>query len=267
MKEQTILDRILARKRQEVAERKQALSSSQLADRCVGQSPCRGFAAALRARIEAGQSAVIAEVKKASPSRGVIRADFDPVAIAASYERGGAACLSVLTDIDFFQGSDEFLVAARSATSIPVLRKDFVVDKYQLVEARALGADCILLIAAAFEPGSSELQDLADEARSLGLDVLLEVHDQAELDRGLDTGVELIGINNRDLRSFVTSLDVTYGLLDAIPNDRLVVTESGIGSTADVQAMREHGVNAFLVGESLMKSPDPGDKLAAMFGL
>ena len=223
----------------------------------------RGFAAALQARVAVGQPAVIAEIKKASPSKGVLREDFHPAAIARSYERGGAACLSVLTDRDFFQGSDAYLREARAACLLPVIRKDFIFDPYQVLEARLLGADCVLLIAACLD--DVRMAELNAQALELGMDVLIEVHDRAELERALPLPGKLIGINNRDLRSFQVSLDTTLGLLDAIPPDRLLVTESGILAAADVALMRAHGVHAFLVGEAFMRAPDPGVALGRLF--
>ncbi len=266
MRVSTILERILERKREEVAVRSAQRSAEQLRAICAGLAPARGFADALATCIVRGESAVIAEIKKASPSRGLIRADFDPVALARSYQRGGAACLSVLTDVDFFQGADAYLCAARAAVDLPVLRKDFVVDAWQVLEARTLEADCILLIAAAFAGQPARMGELAALAAELGMDVLVEVHDAAELALALAIPGRLIGINNRNLHSFETSLDTTYGLLDGIPPERIVVTESGIGTAGDVRAMRKHGVNAFLVGESLMRAPDPGARLRELFG-
>lgn len=261
----TVLRKILARKSQEVAERAAKMSLGQLEDAISRQSAARGFADALRARVDAGEVAVIAEVKKASPSKGVIREDFRPADIAASYERGGAACLSVLTDRDFFQGSEDYLRKAREHCALPVLRKDFTVDPYQVVEARAIGADAILLIVAALE--DAQMAELAHAADELGLDVLVEVHDRAELDRALELDTLLVGINNRDLHTFDTSLQTTIGLLPHIPADRLVVTESGIHTPADVALMRDNGVMSFLVGEAFMRAPEPGDKLRElMFG-
>ncbi len=258
-----ILQRILARKHEEIAARGKQVSVQVLRERCTSASPTRGFAHALRARTEAGLPAVIAEIKKASPSKGVLRADFDPAAIAESYARHGAACLSVLTDIDFFQGSDEYLQAARAACDLPVLRKDFVLDPYQVYEARALGADCILLIVAALE--DVQMKKLYDLARELGMDVLVEVHDGAELERALKLDLDMIGINNRDLHTFDTRLETTLDLLPRIPAACLVVTESGIHNRDDVARLRTHGVNAFLVGEAFMRAPEPGERLAELF--
>jgi indole-3-glycerol phosphate synthase len=223
----------------------------------------RGFERALRASIAAGRAAVIAEVKKASPSKGVLRADFDPAAIAASYARGGASCLSVLTDVQFFQGAPEYLVAARAACALPALRKDFLIDPYQVYEARCWGADCVLLIVAALD--DAMLADLEACAISLGMDVLVEVHDASELDRALRLRTPLVGINNRNLRTFDVDLGTTLSQLSRIPADRLVVTESGILSVDDVHTMREAGVNAFLVGEAFMRAPEPGEALRALF--
>ncbi len=263
MDQPTILKTILARKAEEVAERAQQRSRDELSAQCDALPACRGFVAALREKLAAGDPAVIAEVKKASPSKGVIREDFQPHEIAASYADAGAACLSVLTDRDFFQGDDEYLAQARAACKLPVLRKDFVIDEYQLVEARAIGADCVLLIAAALD--DSQLADFTGLSRELGLDVLVEVHSAHELERSLKLGTSLIGINNRDLHSFDTRLETTYDLLDAIPADRIVVTESGIHSVDDVRAMREHDVHAFLVGEAFMRADDPGAALKQLF--
>ncbi len=261
-----ILQKILARKAEEVAERRTRVPQAELAARCRDTGPTRGFAAALERRVAAGRAAVIAEVKKASPSKGLIRSDFDPAQIAKSYETGGAACLSVLTDVDFFQGADTYLQSARSACSLPVLRKDFLLDAYQVYEARALGADCILLIAAALE--DAPLRELAALARSIGLDVLVEVHDEAELDRALalpsDAGL-ILGVNNRNLRSFEVSLDTTVLLKARLPADRWLVTESGIHAPEDVRKMRDAGVHAFLVGEAFMRAADPGAALAQLF--
>ena len=258
-----VLARILARKREEVDERRSRIPLVELRSRIADAAPTRGFAAALKARIARGEAAVVAEAKRASPSKGVIRADFDPAAIAGSYEAGGAACLSVLTDVDFFQGADAYLVAARGACSLPVLRKDFVVDEYQLHEARALGADAVLLIAAALD--DAQLAGFAALATDLGLDALAEVHDGAELERVLRLPLPLVGINNRDLRTFGVSLDTTLALKDRVPADRVLVTESGILSPDDVQRMRAAGVHAFLVGEAFMRAPDPGAALRELF--
>ncbi|MCG7948307.1 MAG: indole-3-glycerol phosphate synthase TrpC, partial [Candidatus Thiodiazotropha taylori] len=223
----------------------------------------RGFADAIAQRIAAGEAGVIAEIKRASPSKGVLREDFQPAEIALSYQQGGAACLSVLTDIDFFQGSDDYLRQARAACSLPVIRKDFIIDPYQVYEARVIEADCILLIAACLD--DAQLHSLNDLAHELGMDVLIEVHDEAELQRTLALENRLIGINNRNLRSFEVSLDTTLGLLDQIPEDRIVVTESGILDQQDVKRMRNHQVNAFLVGEAFMRADDPGARLRELF--
>jgi len=258
-----ILKRILARKTEEVAQRAQRTPLASLRTMAEAAPAPRGFVTALRARIALGKPAVIAEIKKASPSKGLLRPDFDPAAIARSYARHGATCLSVLTDIDFFQGADEHLRAARAACTLPLLRKDFTIDPYQVYEARALGADCVLLIVAALD--DARLKELAALARALQLDLLVEVHDATELDRALALDTPLIGINNRNLRTFETDLAVTLSLLPAIPKDRLVVTESGILAPADVARMRRHGVHAFLVGEAFMRAPDPGAKLNTLF--
>ena len=258
-----VLKRILARKQEEVAERRERVSLFELKARLSGAPPVRGFADAVEAKLKAGLPAVIAEVKKASPSKGVIRPDFHPAAIARSYDAGGAACLSVLTDIDFFQGSDAYLQQARAACSLPVLRKDFVVDAWQLHEARVLGADCVLLIAAALD--DVQLAEFAYIADELGMDVLVEVHDLDELERALPIPARLLGINNRNLRSFEVSLQNTLDLKDMVPADRVLVTESGILAPADVALMRGAGVNAFLVGEAFMRQPDPGTALRELF--
>ena len=259
----TILKKILARKHEEIAERSAQVTIPQLIEKAKSASAPRGFAAAIAAKIAAGQSAVIAEIKKASPSKGVIREDFDPAAIAESYEKGGACCLSVLTDVDFFQGADEYLKMARSASTLPVIRKDFIIDEYQIYEARAMDADCILLIVSALS--EEQLTQLHEVARSLGMDVLIEVHDEAELDIALKLDNPMVGINNRNLHSFEVSLENTYQLLSKIPDNKIVITESGIHSPADVAAMRQHNVNAFLVGEAFMRSEEPGERLAKMF--
>ncbi|MCP3906565.1 MAG: indole-3-glycerol phosphate synthase TrpC [Oceanicoccus sp.] len=259
----TILKKIVERKHEEVAERLVATSISDLQQQSLAQSPCRGFVQSMANKLSAGQSAVIAEAKKASPSKGVIRESFDPAAIAASYEQGGAACLSVLTDKDFFQGSEAFLQQARNACSLPVIRKDFIVDPYQVVEARAIGADCILLIVACLD--DQQMAELDAAAKELNLDVLIEVHNREELDRSLSLGNTLVGINNRDLHTFETSLNTTFDLLPHIPDDRIVVTESSIHTPADVAAMRKHNVNAFLVGEEFMRAEEPGERLRELF--
>ena len=259
----TILDKILARKREEVAALSANNSLASLEARISEQTPTRGFAAALQARVAKEEPAVIAEVKKASPSKGVIREDFVPAQIAQSYQRGGAACLSVLTDVDFFQGSDQYLQQARAACDLPVLRKDFTVDPYQIVEARAIGADAVLLIVAALD--DEQLHELAATAAEVGVDVLVEVHDLPELERALTLATPLIGINNRDLRTFETSLDSTLRLLPHIPEGRIVITESGIHTIDDVSAMREQNVHAFLVGEAFMRAEEPGERLLELF--
>jgi|SRR5690625_257048 len=258
-----ILQRILARKSEEVAERSARVSLDELMKRSVDLAPTRGFAAAMEARIERDEPAVIAEIKKASPSKGLIRPDFDPARIARSYEKAGATCLSVLTDAEFFQGSSDYLKRARDACKLPVLRKDFIVDAYQVYEARLIGADCILLIVAALEDGP--LLDLTMLAAELDMDVLVEVHDGEELERALGLPAPLIGINNRNLRTFQTSLDTSEDLRDVVPYDRTLVTESGIREPADVQRMREAGIDAFLVGEAFMRADDPGTELKRLF--
>ena len=259
-----ILKRILARKVEEVDARNRLVSLQELGERLANADTPRGFVSSLQRRISAGLPAVIAEIKKASPSRGILRAHFDPAQIATSYARAGAACLSVLTDVDFFKGDDSYLQQARAACSLPVLRKDFVIDPYQVYEARVLGADCILLIVAAL--GDAMLRELYQLALHLGMDALIEVHDRQELDRALAIPAPMIGINNRDLHTFETRLDVTLGFLDQITDGRIVVTESGIHTAADVALMRSRGVDAFLVGEAFMKAEDPGEKLAELFG-
>lgn len=258
-----ILQTILRRKADEVADRRARISQRELVSRAEDADPVRGFAAAIRSTLARGRAAVIAEIKKASPSKGLLRADFQPAQIAQSYERGGATCLSVLTDIDFFQGADEYLQQARAACALPVLRKDFIIDPWQIYEARALNADCILLIVAALD--DAMLAELASLASDLGMDALVEVHDAAELDRALALSVSLLGINNRNLRSFETRLETTLDLLGRIPADRIVVTESGIHTTADVARLRGRGVHTFLVGEAFMRAQDPGTKLAELF--
>jgi len=263
----TVLERIVKRKLEEIAERAPAVSTAQLKSQIESQKGSetdpRGFVRSLESSIAAGRSGVIAEIKKASPSKGVLRDPFHPAEIAASYEQGGASCLSVLTDADFFQGHEDYLQQARAACSLPVIRKDFIVDPYQVYEARAIGADCILLIAACLE--DQQMADLNGLAQELGMDVLIEVHDGEELDRTLPLGNRLLGINNRNLHNFEVTLQTTLDLLDRIPDDYLVVTESGILAPEDVALMREHQVNAFLVGEAFMRADDPGQRLAQLF--
>ncbi|WP_431476786.1 indole-3-glycerol phosphate synthase TrpC [Massilia eburnea] len=262
-----ILNKILAVKADEVAAAKKHRSLQSLRDEVEGDNDLRaglrGFEASLRQKIDAGQAGVIAEVKKASPSKGVLRADFRPAEIAESYAQAGAACLSVLTDVNFFQGSNDYLQQARAACDIPVLRKDFMVDMYQIYQARAMGADCILLIVSALDHGlMAEMEACAHE---LGMDVLIESHDGDELSAALNLKSRLIGINNRNLRTFDVTLDTTLDLLSRIPQERMVITESGIMTPADVQRMRERDVHAFLVGEAFMRAPDPGAELRKLF--
>ena len=261
--EADILKTILQRKTEEIAERSHHADIRAMMERAQRADSVRGFIAAIEQRIARGQSAVIAEIKKASPSKGVLREPFNPAEIAQSYQRHGAACLSVLTDRDFFQGGEAYLEQARAACSLPVIRKDFIVDPYQVYEARTINADCILLIVAALD--DHRLKELLDLAHELNMDVLMEVHDDAELERALATGARLIGINNRNLRTFETSLSTTLDMLESIPDDRIVVTESGIHTREDVQLMREHDVHTFLVGEAFMRAEDPGQKLAELF--
>ncbi len=258
-----VLERILAVKADEVATARQLRSESELRREAEARQDVRGFGAALEARIAGGHAGVIAEIKKASPSKGVIRPDFHPAAIAGSYAAHGAACLSVLTDVKFFQGSHDFLRQARAACSLPVLRKDFIIDPYQVVEARALGADCVLLIVAALK--RSQLRDLEALAHELGMDVLVEVHDAKELDVALDMNTPLLGINNRNLRTFEVSLQTTLDLLPRIPAGKRVITESAIVTPEDVRIMREHDVHAFLVGETFMRAAEPGAELQRLF--
>ena len=259
----TILKKILHRKKEEVAERSAITSLSKLESQAQKASPTRGFVNAIERTLGQGKAAVIAEAKKASPSKGLLRDPFDPADIAKSYEKGGACCLSVLTDKDFFQGHESYLIAAREACQLPVIRKDFIIDPYQVIEARAIGSDCVLLIASALDQAT--LKHLYHVAIDCGLDVLIEVHDRNELLRTLELDVKLIGINNRNLHSFKTSLETTWHLLDDMPEDRIVVTESGIHSKEDVTAMQQHKVNAFLVGEAFMRADDPGKKLQSLF--
>jgi len=258
-----ILKKIIARKQEEIAERKLNVSLANLQARVADASPVRGFVDSIQNKLSAGQSAVISEIKKASPSKGILREDFVPAEIAKSYSDAGAACLSVLTDIDFFQGSDEYLQQARAACELPVIRKDFFIDPYQVVEARVIGADCILLIVACLE--DEQMRALCSLATELGMDVLVEVHDAEELHRALKLNIPLLGINNRNLRTFETTLDTTIELLHQIPDDRIVVTESGIHNRDDVERMRKHDVNTFLVGEAFMREADPGKKLQELF--
>ena len=258
-----VLDEILAVKREEVAAAKKLRPLAEIRAAALAAAPTRDFEGAMRAKIAQGLPAVIAEVKKASPSKGVLRADFDPETIARSYAEHGAACLSVLTDERFFQGRAEYLALARNASGLPALRKDFIVDPYQVHEARALGADCILLIVAGLE--QARMEELEALAHSLGMAVLVEVHDRAELDRALRLSTRLLGINNRNLRTFETTLATTLGLLPEVPADRLVVTESGIRTREDVIGMRAEGVDAFLVGEAFMRAPSPGKALEELF--
>lgn len=261
----TVLKKILATKAEEIQQRSAARPVNELDAMARDCNPddLRGFYQAMRRKIAAGDPAVIAEIKKASPSKGVLREHFHPAAIAESYQQGGAACLSVLTDALYFQGHEDYLVAARSACDLPVIRKDFLVDPYQIAEARLLNADCVLLIVAALS--RMQLQDLEGYAHELGMDVLVEVHDAEELETALTLKTPLLGINNRNLHTFDVTLDTTFGLLDKITDERLLVTESGILARADVDAMREHNVNAFLVGEAFMRADDPGAALQELF--
>ncbi len=258
-----ILKKIISRKIEEIAERKQDCSLLEMRQRAEAADGVRGFADAIKVKIASGHSAVIAEIKKASPSKGVMRENFHPADIAASYEKAGAACISVLTDADFFQGSEDYLQQARAACSLPVIRKDFIIDPYQVYESRAIGADCILLIVAALN--DVQLTELSSLARELNMDVLVEVHDAEELERAMLLKLPLIGINNRNLRTFEVSLRNTLDLLKQIPGDRIVVTESAIHNKEDVALMRENAVNAFLVGEAFMRAEDPGVELARLF--
>ena len=267
----TILDKILARKDEEVAERKSSITENELRSVIAARTNgidadvCRGFVKAMQTALDAGQPAVIAEVKKASPSKGLIRSNFNPADIASSYQAGGATCLSVLTDIDFFQGSDEYLEQARSSCQLPVIRKDFIIHSYQVYEARVLGADCILLIVAAFMSKPALMKELSNLAQELGMDVLIEVHNQAELDLALPLNTKLIGINNRNLHTFSTSLKTSIDLAKNIPLDRIVVTESGIHTAESVSIMRANNINAFLVGEAFMRADEPGAALKELF--
>lgn len=260
----TVLEKILARKVQEVAERSARVSLAELERMAAQADPVRGFAKALLAQAKLKEPAVIAEIKKASPSKGVIRENFVPADIARSYEAGGATCLSVLTDIDFFQGADAYLQQARAACKLPVIRKDFMIDPYQIVEARALGSDCVLLIVSALD--DVKMAELASVAKGVGLDVLVEVHDGAELERALKVlDTPLVGINNRNLHTFEVSLETTLDLLPRVPRDRLVITESGILNRADVELMEISEVYSFLVGEAFMRAENPGNELQRLF--
>lgn len=258
-----VLQKILATKREEVAQASAAIPLAQVKKRALAAGVPRDFAAALRARIASDGAAVIAEIKRASPSRGVLREQFDPSAIARSYAAAGAACLSVLTDRQYFQGANEHLEVARKACALPVLRKDFIVDTYQVYEARALGADCVLFIVAALDP--LKMRELEAHAHGLGMAVLVEIHDAGELEAAMSLSTPLLGINNRNLRTFETRLETSLDLLPKIPPGRLVITESGILAPADVRLMRNHGVQAFLVGEAFMRAPDPGLALSELF--
>ena len=263
----TVLTRIIDRKFEEIAEHSAVVSIEDLKAQIEAQKGTatdpRGFVASMQRALAEGRSAVIAEVKKASPSKGVLRENFQPAEIALSYQQGGASCLSVLTDVDFFQGSTEYLQQARAACALPIIRKDFIVDEYQVYEARAMGADCILLIVSALE--DAKMAELNNLAVSLGMDVLIEVHDADELQRSLPLGNTLVGINNRNLHTFDVTLQATIDLLDQIPEDRIVVTESGILAPEDVALMRQHQVNSFLVGEAFMRADNPGQRLAELF--
>jgi indole-3-glycerol phosphate synthase len=258
-----ILKKILQRKVEEIYEASQKESLIELSKRAEHASEPRGFIEAIKTKIANGDSAIISEIKKASPSKGVMRENFIPADIAKTYEQHGAACLSILTDKDFFQGCEAYLKQAREATQLPVIRKDFIIDPYQVYEARAMDADCILLIVAAL--GDSSMNELLALAHHLDMDVLMEVHDREEMERALMSGAKLIGVNNRNLRTFDVSLENTLGMLDMVPEDRILVTESGIHAPQDVKLMRDNNVNAFLVGEAFMRADDPGEKLAELF--
>jgi indole-3-glycerol phosphate synthase len=258
-----ILEKIISVKRREIEESRSAVSLSELEKQCSDLPPTRDFVHALRSRVEKSQPAVIAEIKKASPSKGVIREDFDPVQIARSYEQSGAACLSVLTDREFFQGAPEYLTAVKAGTTIPVIRKDFIIDPYQVYEARAMGADCILLIVAALE--MAQMRELERVSRGLDMAVLVEVHSQEELESALELETHLIGINNRNLRTFETDIRTSLMVAERIPSERVVITESGINTREDVALMVENSIYAFLVGESMMRKADPGAALKGLF--
>ena len=258
-----ILVKMLNRKKEEIEERSANVSIDDLKAKCEHADKVRGFIDSIASNISEGKPAIIAEIKKASPSKGVLREDFRPAEIAKTYAEHGAACLSILTDRDYFLGHEEYLMQARVSCDLPVIRKDFIIDPYQVYEARAISADCILLIVSALD--DETLQSLYDLATELGMDVLMEVHDKQEMTRALKTGARLIGINNRNLRNFDTSLDTTLSMLDMVTDDHILVTESGIHTREDVQLMRENNVNAFLVGEAFMRAEDPGEKLAELF--
>lgn len=259
----TILKKIILRKLEEIQDGCDKIPLREMKRRALLAPETKSFVGAMQAKLDAGQSAVIAEIKKASPSKGILRDPFDPVEIAKSYAANGAACLSVLTDKDFFQGSNEYLQQVREAVDLPIIRKDFIVDDYQVYEARAIGADCILLIAAAI--GDAQMSELTQVALTLDMDVLIEVHNKEELERALRLPLPMIGINNRDLHSFEVSLDTTIEMLEMIPDDRIVITESGILTKGDVARMRACHVDAFLVGEAFMRAENPGEKLAELF--
>ena len=261
--DQRLLNKILKRKLEEIEERRAQTSIADLKVRVANADSCRGFINAIINKHRNHEPAVIAEIKKASPSKGLIRKHFDPASIASSYQQGGAACLSVLTDIDFFQGSDEYLQEARAACELPVIRKDFIIDPYQVYEARAIDADCILLIVAALE--DAQLTELTGLAHELEMDVLMEVHDITEMQRALRQDVKLIGVNNRNLQTFETRLETSLDLIDSITDDHILVTESGIHSVEDVDLMLASGIHTFLVGEAFMRTPDPGATLKTMF--
>ncbi len=263
MNKADILEKILQTKQQEIAERSQQTTLDMLQQQAAEAGAVRGFLAALQQKIANGEPAVIAEVKKASPSKGIIRADFAPAAIAQSYQQGGAACLSVLTDAQYFQGHESYLQQARAACTLPVIRKDFILHPYQVYEARVIGADCILLIVAALD--NAQLRELYELATGLGMDVLIEVHDRMELERALSLNAPLIGVNNRNLRTFETSLQTSLDLLPLVPQDTLLVTESGIHTPEDVQRLRQHHIHAFLVGEAFMRAEQPGAELNRLF--
>ena len=260
----TILKKIIDRKFEEISQRKKNISERDFEQEFDRYAPPRGFAEAMKNKVAAGHSAVIAEVKKASPSKGVLRENFVPQQIAESYQKGGAACLSVLTDRDFFQGHEDYLIQIRESVGLPVIRKDFLVDSYQIAEAKAIGADCVLLIVAALD--DAKLKDLHAQATEYGMDVLIEVHDKAEMESALKVDNFLIGVNNRNLHTFDVSLQTTIDLKSMLPSDRMFVTESGIITQQDVALMRQHDVNAFLVGEAFMRADEPGEKLAELFG-